>query len=150
MTRDSVRRAVRTFVITTLALAVPGLLGWLNALTQWARDEGSTPFPDARGLAFVFVSAIVAGVVAVVNGVWNAVEDATGRGMLRDVPPRQPRPGQRGAVSLVGALVVLGVVLILADLIFVQVGFGVGAGVLCLVAALLLHLFGGGGGRRAA
>lgn len=86
MTRESVRRALRTFVITTLALFVPGLLGWLNALTEWARGEGSTPFPDAHGLAFLAVSAITAGVVALINLAWNAVEDASGKGLLRNVP----------------------------------------------------------------
>jgi hypothetical protein len=88
MTRDSIRRAIRTFIITTLALFIPGLLGWLNDLTTWARGEGSTPFPDAHGLAYLGVSAIVAGVVALINAVWNAVEDASGKGLLRDVPPR--------------------------------------------------------------
>ena len=84
MSRDSVRRTVRTFFITTLALFVPGLLGWLNELTQWAGSEGQRPFPDGTSLAYLGVSAIVAGVVAVVNLLWNAVEDATGRGVLRD------------------------------------------------------------------
>lgn len=87
MTRDSIRRAIRTFLITTLALFVPGLLGWLNELTQWAAGQGSTPFPDGRGLAYLGVSAIVAGVVAAVNLAWNAVEDATGHGVLRSTPP---------------------------------------------------------------
>ena len=62
MSRDSVRRAVRTFLITTLALFVPGLLGWLNELTQWAGSEGQRPFPDGTSLAYLGVSAIVAGV----------------------------------------------------------------------------------------
>lgn len=84
MSRDSVRRAVRTFLITTLALFVPGLLGWLNELTQWAGSEGQRPFPDGTSLAYLGVSAIVAGVVAVVNLLWNAVEDATGKGLLRN------------------------------------------------------------------
>ena len=88
MTRDSLRRALRTFIITTVALFIPGLLGWLNAVTEWARGEGSTPFPDAHGLAYLGVSAIVAGVVAVVNLLWNAVEDATGKGLLR-TPPQE-------------------------------------------------------------
>lgn len=88
MTRDSLRRALRTFVITTVALFVPGLLGWLNAITEWARGEGSTPFPDAHGLAYLGVSALVAGVVAVINLAWNGVEDATGRGFLRTPPER--------------------------------------------------------------
>lgn len=84
MTSDAVRRAIRTFVITTLALFVPGLLGWLNELTQWASSEGQRPFPDGQGLAYLGVSAIVAGVVAVINLAWNVVEDATGKGLLRD------------------------------------------------------------------
>ena len=90
VSRDSILRAVRTFLITTLALFVPGLLGWLNELTEWARGEGSTPFPDGRGLAFLGVSAIVAGVVAVVNLLWNAIEDATGKSVLRPVKGQQP------------------------------------------------------------
>lgn len=88
MTRDSLRRALRTFVITTVALFIPGLLGWLNELTAWARGEGSTPFPDAHGLAYLAVSAIVAGVIALVNLGWNAIEDATGKGFLRNPPAR--------------------------------------------------------------
>lgn len=90
MTRDSLRRALRTFLITTLALFIPGLLGWLNALTDWARGQGSTPFPDAHGLAYLGVSAITAGVVALVNLAWNAIEDATGKGVLRN-PPAPPQ-----------------------------------------------------------
>jgi hypothetical protein len=83
LNNQSVRRALRTFVISTLALAIPGLLGWLNALTEWAAGEGSTPFPDARGLLFVVVAAITAGVIAVVNLVWNWIEDVSGKAMLR-------------------------------------------------------------------
>ena len=88
MTRDSIRRATRTFVITTIALFIPGLLGFLNAITEWARSEGSTPFPDAHGLAYLGVSALVAGVVAIINLAWNAVEDATGKGLLRTPPSK--------------------------------------------------------------
>lgn len=88
MTRDAVRRAIRTFVQSALALLIPGLLGWLNALTEWARAEGQAPFPDARSLAYLGVVAIVAGVVAAVNLLWNVVEDAAGKGLLREVPPK--------------------------------------------------------------
>lgn len=88
MSKESVRRAVRTFVVATLALFVPGLLGWLNALTEWARAEGATPFPDAKGLMYLATSAITAGVIALVQLVWNMIEDASGKGFLRDVPPR--------------------------------------------------------------
>ena len=86
MTRESIRRAIRTFLQSFLALAVPGALGWLNGLTEWANSRGQSPFPDATELAFVGVAAVVAGVIALVNLGWNAVEDAAGRGVLRDVP----------------------------------------------------------------
>lgn len=88
MNRDSILRAVRTFVIATLALFVPGLLGWLNDLTEWARGEGSTPFPDAHGLAYLGVAAIAGGVIALVNLLWNWIEDVSGKGFLRSVPSR--------------------------------------------------------------
>lgn len=87
ISKSSVKRAVRTFVITTLALFIPGLLGWLNDLTVWAADQGSTPFPDAVGLAYLAVSAITGGVVGVVQLIWNYVEDITGKGFLRDMTP---------------------------------------------------------------
>lgn len=88
MTRDSIKRAVRTFIITTLALFIPGLLGWLNELTQWAADQGQRPFPDGHGLLYLATSALVAGVVALINLLWNAVEDGVGKGLLRSVPPK--------------------------------------------------------------
>lgn len=117
MTRDSVRRALRTFLITTLALFVPGLLGWLNDLTAWAASEGQRPFPDGQGLAYLGVSAITAGVVALVNLGWNLVEDATGKGLLRTVPPR-PVVGEGGRAPggllvTVGLLVLVVVVAVL-------------------------------------
>lgn len=93
MTRESVRRALRTFIITTLALFVPGVLGFLNEITEWARAEGEVPFPDGRSLWFLLVSALVAGVVAAVNLAWNVVEDASGHAVLRDVPPRDHGDG---------------------------------------------------------
>lgn len=90
MSRESIKRAIRTFLQTSLALLIPGLLGWLNALTEWARNEGQTPFPDARSLAYLGVVAIVAGVISLVTLLWNAVEDGVGHGLLRSVPPKQP------------------------------------------------------------
>lgn len=88
MSRDTIRRAVRTFVITTLGLFVPGLLGWLNNVTEWAAGNGTSPFPDGHGLVYLGVSACVAGIVALVNLAWNALEDGIGKGFLRNVPPK--------------------------------------------------------------
>lgn len=84
MTRDSARRVIRTFLVAFLGVALPGAFGWLNALTEWARNNGQTPFPDARSLAFLGVAAIVAGVIALLNLLLVWVEDATGKGILRD------------------------------------------------------------------
>lgn len=84
---ESAKRAIRTFVISTLTLFVPGLLGWLNEVTKWARAEGDVPFPDGRGLAFLGVAAIVGGAIALVNLIWNWIEDSSGHGFLRE--PRQ-------------------------------------------------------------
>ena len=85
---DGARRVVRTFLFAFLGVCLPGLLGWLNALTEWARSEGQAPFPDARSLAFLGVAAIVAGSIAVVNALVVWLEDATGHGILRKPPPR--------------------------------------------------------------
>jgi len=107
-TRDSFYRVLRTFLRATLVLFIPGLLGWLHDLTQWANGQGTTPFPDAHGLAFLLVSATVAGCIAVVELIWNTVEDHLGKGMFRNPPPLPPR-GQAGAAANPGhiALAVL-------------------------------------------
>lgn len=101
MTRDSLRRALRTFIITTLALFIPGLLGWLNDVTAWAAGNGERPFPDGHGLLFLLVSACIAGVVAAVNLLWNLIEDAAGHGVLRNVTPRDN--GEGGYFRLVNS-----------------------------------------------
>lgn len=118
MSRDSLRRVLRTFLQAFLGLLLPGLLGWLHELTEWAADQGQRPFPDAGSVAYLGVAAIGAGAVAVVTLVMTGIEDATGKGFLRAVPPN-PR-GDRGAVdtrtiavlALVVAVVVLLVLLL--------------------------------------
>lgn len=115
MNRDSARRVIRTFLFAFLGIALPGAFGWLNALTEWARAEGQTPFPDARSLAFIGVSAIVAGSIALLNLVWVWVEDASGKGLLRAVPPRPVKP--EGGESALMILLVVVVVLIIVGLL---------------------------------
>ena len=80
----SVRLAIRTFLQAFLALFIPGLFGWLNALTEWAKTEGQTPFPDAMSLAYLGVVAIVAGFVSVSTLLWNLFEGSTGKSLLHN------------------------------------------------------------------
>ena len=80
----SFKRAARTAVIAFAAILLPGALGWLHGLTEWANSQGQAPFPDASSLAYLGVSAIAAAVIAVGNLLWNAVEDWSGKGFLRD------------------------------------------------------------------
>lgn len=110
ITGDSVKRVVRTFGVTFVMLFFPGLLGWINDVTSWAKGQGSTPFPDAHGLAYLGVSAIAAAFVAAGNLVLNAIEDATGTGILRTpataAPASKPKRkkaavrDERGAIAL--------------------------------------------------
>lgn len=88
MSRDSLRRIIRTFIQAFLGLLLPGLFGWLNELTKWAQDQGQRPFPDAGSLAYLGVAAIGAGAIAVVTLIMTGIEDATGKGFLRTVPAR--------------------------------------------------------------
>lgn len=113
---DAVRRALRTFLITTVGLFIPGLLGWLNDLTSWAQGNGTRPFPDGHGLAYLGVSAVVAGVVAVVNLIWNGIEDAAGKGVLRTPPTTPPPPAGYVAVRAVRVYTLLMTLMFLAYL----------------------------------
>lgn len=123
---DSAKRVYRTFVIAFVGVSVPGLFGWLNGLTEWARSEGQAPFPDAHSLAFLGVSAIVAGCVAVVNLLVVGLEDATGKRVMRPqrailgksvMSPLDPRPTEKGQASLLYILLVVLVVLLILALV---------------------------------
>lgn len=109
--RDALRRIARTFIQAFLGLLLPGLLGWLHALTDWANDGGQAPFPDASSLAYLGVAAVGAGFVAVVTALMTGIEDTTGRGFLRTVPPnpKRPRRNERGFGTF---SVALGIVII--------------------------------------
>lgn len=80
---DTFRLPARTFLWAFLGVALPGALGWLHGLTEWANSQGQAPFPDARSLAFLGVSAITAGSVALVNLIVVLIENRAGRGLLR-------------------------------------------------------------------
>lgn len=114
---EAVRKALRTFLIATFGLALPGLLGWLNDLTDWAHSQGTTPFPDAHGLMFILVSAIAGGFIAVLNFLVIVVEDATGHAFLRTPNPtstgRHEQTGTAYPLLVWAALVTVLVVLLL-------------------------------------
>lgn len=61
------KRAMRVYLVAFGAIFVPGVIGWLNLVTQWSRSQGQAPFPNAHSLAFIGVTAIVAGCVALCN-----------------------------------------------------------------------------------
>lgn len=82
----NLKRAARTFLVSFAVLFVPGFLDWLHDLTAWAPG---TSFPSLSPLAALFVSGIASGLIGAVNLLWNAVETATGKGFLRQVPPVQ-------------------------------------------------------------
>lgn len=90
MMSDSLKRVARTFVIAFVGVALPGALSWLHNLTTWANDGGQTAFPDAKSLAFLGISAIIAGFIAALNLIVVLIEDATGVGIGRQVPPTPP------------------------------------------------------------
>jgi hypothetical protein len=89
---DAFRRATRTFMFAFLGIAVPGFLGFLNDVTSWASSDGQRAFPDAHNLTFLLVSAASAAMIALLNLVWVAIEDKTGRALLRTPTPPAP-PG---------------------------------------------------------
>lgn len=84
---DSFKRVIRTFLIAFLGIFIPGALGFMNDVTSWATNGGQQPFPDMHSVAYLGVSALSAAMIAVLNYVWNLVEDKTGKGLLRDTPP---------------------------------------------------------------
>lgn len=119
VSRESVRRVVRTFVVSFLGLFIPGLLGFLHAVTDWAATKGQEPFPDASNLTYVAVSALSAASIALVQLIWNATEDAAGKGFLRDVPPTPARRRAEGGRVVLGSglLVLLLIVVLLIILL---------------------------------
>lgn len=116
--RDALRAAFRVWVFTTLGLFIPGLLGWINDVTGWARANGETPFPDARSLLFLIVAAITAAFPAAVAGVVRYLENLSGTSFIpRPSGPTVPvgRRRDRGTAhpAVVAYAVAMGAVLLL-------------------------------------
>ena len=120
--KQALNKAIRTFLIATAGIAIPGLLGWLNDLTAWARSNGTTPMPDAHGLLFLAVSAVTAGFIAVLHFVIILVENGTGKAFLREPLPKQPKGQHEAGVVTLG---VLEVCLLVMTVVVVLWWFGV-------------------------
>lgn len=105
--QDALRSFLRVWIVGTLTLFLPGLFGWINEVTKWAKHEGSTPFPDAHGLVFLFVAAITSAFVAAGAAILRLVENYTGKALLPrpagpETPPRRGEfnaAGEQGATS---------------------------------------------------
>lgn len=90
---DKLYSALKTFVVSFVALFVPSLLGFLHNAQEWASMTGDEAnFPSLEPLGKAVVSAIIAGVVAVVNYLTNLGQERgvlPGRAAKYDPPKNQ-------------------------------------------------------------
>jgi hypothetical protein len=89
---DAAKGALRVWIFTTLGLWIPGLLGWIREVTEWAAQKGAPAFPDPSNLAYLFVAALTAAFPAAVAGIWRFVENASGHSLARAAGPTPPPP----------------------------------------------------------
>lgn len=107
--KDALKSAFRVWVIGTMMLWIPGLLGWVNEVTKWADQKGAQPFPDPSNIAFLFVAALTAAFPAVGMGILRYFENLSGHSVLRPAGPpivSNPRP-EGGRIDPLYALVVV-------------------------------------------
>lgn len=138
--KDAAKSALRVWLFTTVGLWIPGLLGWINEVTQWAAQKGAPAFPDPSNLAYLFVAALTAAFPAAVAGIVRLLENASGHTILprasestvTDVQGRH----ERGEVSLIGAALAC----FLVGLLLVALFGGVldTLGIVLLIAACVL------------
>jgi hypothetical protein len=107
---DALKSAFRVWLITTIGLFLPGMLGWINEVTKWAAEKGAPPFPDPSNLMYLFIAAITAAFPAAVAGIVRLLESGTGRSLVGPRASQQPVPltkqGEAG-LSQVGYAVIL-------------------------------------------
>ena len=121
--KDAAKSALLVWLFTTVGLFVPGMLGWIQEVTQWANQKGAPAFPDPSNLAYLFVAALTAAFPAAVAGIVRYIENASGTRLLprtasAPVPPA--RRGDRGESTIaliVGVLVVLILLVLLLRLV---------------------------------
>lgn len=94
--KDAAKSAALVWFYTTLGLWIPGLLGWVHEVTQWASQKGAPPFPDPSNLGFLFVAALTGAFPAAVAGIIRYIENASGKRLLpRTASSPVPRKGVR-------------------------------------------------------
>lgn len=139
---DALRAFLRVWLFATLGLFLPGLLGWINEVTRWARDNGTTPFPDAHGLAFLVVAAISGAFPAAIAGLVRWAENTWGFTILpRAAGPGttpQPPPAERGAADSGVVLALLGVGLLFVYAFLLPHVLVMVLAVVAIVAGLIL------------
>ena len=118
--KDALKSAFLVWLFTTVGLFIPGMLGWIQEVTQWANQQGAPAFPDPSNLAYLFVAALTAAFPAAVAGLVRFIENATGKGFLprtSAAPVGKREPGAVGAVDTrtiaIAALVLVVVVVLL-------------------------------------
>lgn len=91
--KDALISFFRVWVITTVALWIPGLLGWIHEVSEWADQKGAPAFPDPSALGFLFVAALTAAFPAALAAIVRLIENSTGKSILpRPAGPTPPSP----------------------------------------------------------
>lgn len=84
---DALKAFLRVWIVSTLMLWIPGLLGWVHEVSEWAAQKGAPPFPDPSNLAFLFVAALTGAFPAIGMGILRLLENASGKSVLRPAGP---------------------------------------------------------------
>lgn len=86
--RDALRAAATSALWAFLGVFGVTLLGWLQALTEWATSSGAAPFPSLSVLGYGIVSAAAGAATFVVAAVIRLAQVA---GWLPGQPPTYDR-----------------------------------------------------------
>lgn len=71
-------RGLRTALFTFIALFIPSLFGFFQAVTDWAASGGTANFPETSTLVLAAVSAATAALSGLVGFLWNWLENSKG------------------------------------------------------------------------
>lgn len=64
---NQVKSALWTFLFSFAGLFGLSALKFLADIAEWAGTNGKNPFPDVSVLGYAFISAVVAGVIGLIN-----------------------------------------------------------------------------------